>query len=130
MWEFEIKSSTCFFFSFSLFFLRSYSSCILLRLFSQAGCECLHVPDHLSGTLSGYAAWPQGQTGCTSASSRYLACWHPRKILHGLTRPRSAERKERGRETERKKEGDQTLISISPGYCVQTLTNHIPPTEK
>lgn len=103
----------------------------------QGVCVCLgglggsvHLPDHLSGTPSGCAAGPQGRTGRTSASSRYLACWRPRRTSHGPTRPRSAQRGWRGwgvvvvvvgR-------GAQTLISISPGYCVQTLTNHIPPT--
>lgn len=97
------------------FFTRSCLTCVLMRLFSQAVCESLHIPDHRSGTLSGCVAQPQGQTGCTSANSQYLACWHPRKTLHGLIHPRSAKKGKRAR---------SVFDSISPG-CVQTLTNHI-----
>ena len=116
MWEFNVKSSTCFLFFFFFFFffcvcvffsLLSSDHFHLVFLFFRWGsfCQtrerkCLHVPDHRSGTLSGCAAWPQGQTGCASASSRYLACWHPRRILHGLTRPRSAAGRERGERRE------------------------------
>ena len=115
MWEFNIKSSTCFLFFFfsSLLSLLSSDHFHLVSLFFSSFCwgslcqarerKCLHVPDHRSGTLSGCAAWPQGQTGCASASSRYLACWHPRRILHGLTRPRSAAGRER--EGERREGG-------------------------
>lgn len=99
IWEFKIESSRCFLpLSFLLILFISHFVEVVLP--GGLRVTRLLVPDHLSGTLSGCAAWLQGQTGCASASSRYLVCWHPRRILHGLTHPRSA-RNERQRESKR-----------------------------
>lgn len=99
IWEFKIESCTCF---LPLSFLHILFISHFVEVVLPGGLRVtrLLVPDHLSGTLSGCAAWLQGQTGCASASSRYLVCWHPRRILHGLTHPRSA-RNERQRESKR-----------------------------